>query len=149
MKTSELTSSKYLKKEDFPDPVLVTIRIVTKENVALPNQPKKERGVIYFNEYDKGMVLNTTNLKRAEKACNSDDCDEWAGKKIVVYVDEEIEFGGEIVGGLRLRSARTSAAAREPLSHALHKPKPDDANDKAQMAGRSFEEELASEDPPF
>ena len=112
MKTSELTSSKYLKKEDFPKPALVTIRDVTKENVALPNQPKKERGVIHFEEYDKGMVLNSTNLKRTEKAMGSDDTDNWAGKKIVVYVDEEVEFGGEIVGGLRLRAPKNQQKKR-------------------------------------
>ena len=106
MKTSELTSSKYLKKEDFPQPALVTIKDVRKENVALPSQPKKERGVIYFNEYDKGMVLNSTNLKRAEKAAGSDDTQDWVGKKLVVYVDEEVEFGGEIVGGLRVRAPK-------------------------------------------
>jgi hypothetical protein len=103
MRTNELQTSKYLKKEDFPTPKLVTVRAVSKENVALPNQPKKERGVIYFQEYDKGMVLNSTNLRRAEKAFGADETDEWIGKKIVVFTDEEVEFAGEIVGGLRLR----------------------------------------------
>ena len=126
MKTSELTSSKYLKKEDFPQPALVTIKDVRKENVALPSQPKKERGVIYFNEYDKGMVLNSTNLKRAEKAAGSDDTELWVGKKLVVYVDEEVEFGGEIVGGLRVRAPKPQG-----------KPK------------RSFEEEMDDHDIPL
>ena len=109
MKTSELTASKYLKKDDFPEPALLTISEVKKENVAMPNQPKKERGVMYFEERDKGMVLNTTNLKRAEKALGSDDTDDWIGKKIVVYTDENVEFGGEMVGGLRVRAQRQKA----------------------------------------
>lgn len=109
MKTGELHSTKYLKQEDFPEPVLATVRTVTKENVSLPTQPKKERGVMYFEEYEKGMVLNATNLKRAEKFLGSDETDDWVGKKIVIYVDEDVEFGGEIVGGLRLKAYRQAA----------------------------------------
>ena len=120
MKTSELTPSKYLKKDDFPEPALLTIKGVEKENVALPNQPKKERGVVYFEEKEKGMVFNTTNLKRAEKALGSDDTDDWIGKKIVVFFDENVEFGGEMVGGLRVRAQRTTtkpAAAPSKKGH--------------------------------
>jgi hypothetical protein len=106
MKIGELTPSKYLKKDDFPQPRLLTVRDVTKENVALPNQPKKERGVMYFQELEKGMVFNTTNLNRAVKALGSDDTDDWKGKKLVVYFDENVEFGGEMVGGLRVRAAK-------------------------------------------
>lgn len=104
MRIGELTNSKFLKKDDFPEAKLLTVRDVQKENVAPPNQPKKERGVMYFNEVEKGMVLNSTNLKRAALALNSEDTDDWLGKKIVVYFDENVEFGGDIVGGLRLRA---------------------------------------------
>lgn len=106
MKIGELTPSKFLKKDDFPQPRLLTVKDVTKENVALPNQPKKERGVVYFEELEKGMVFNTTNLNRAVKALGSDDTDDWRGKKLVVYFDENVEFGGEMVGGLRVRAPK-------------------------------------------
>lgn len=108
MKIGELTTSKFLKAADFPEPALLTIRDVTKENVAKPNEPKKERGVMFFDEREKGLVLNATNLKRAANACGSDDTDDWKGKKIVVYYDENVEFGGDIVGGLRLRAPKSS-----------------------------------------
>src|SRR5690242_19998521 len=68
MKIGELTTSKFLKGSDFPKPALCTIGNVTKENVAKPNEPKKERGVMYFEEHEKGLVLNATNLKRAATA---------------------------------------------------------------------------------
>ncbi len=113
MKIGELTPSKYLKKDDFPAPALLTIKEVKKENVALPNQPKKERGVVYFEEREKGMVFNTTNLKRTEKALGSDDTDKWIGKKIVVFYDENVEFGGEMVGGLRVRAQKPAAKSPE------------------------------------
>lgn len=114
MKIGELQTTKYLKKEDFPEPKLVTISRIAKENVALPNQPKKERGVMYFEECEKGMVMNKTNLMRAAKVCGSEETDDWKGKKIVIYTDEEVEFGGEMVGGLRLRGAKAQTQQAKP-----------------------------------
>jgi hypothetical protein len=101
MKIGELTTSKFLKGTDFPEPALCTIKDVTKENVAKPNEPKKDRGVMFFEEHEKGLVLNATNLKRAAAACGSDDTEDWLGKKIVVYYDENVELGG-----IRLRAPR-------------------------------------------
>lgn len=112
MDTRELQTTKYLKKEDFPQPKLVTIKTVTKENVSLPDQPRKDRGILYFNEYAKGMVLNKTNLMRVSKVCGSTETDDWTGKQVVIYVDEEVEFGGEQVGGLRLRAPKTETKGK-------------------------------------
>jgi hypothetical protein len=43
------------------------------------------------------------------KACGSDDTDDWIGKQIVVFVDENVSFGGELVGGLRIRKHKQAA----------------------------------------
>jgi hypothetical protein len=114
VKIGELTQSKFLKGSDFPKPALCTIGNVVKENVAKPNEEKKERGVMYFAEFEKGLVLNATNLKRTAAALGSEDTDDWIGKKIVVYYDENVEFGGDLVGGIRLRAVRKAAAAPPP-----------------------------------
>lgn len=100
---NEMVPSKFLKKEDFPEPVTLTIKDVSKENVGLDNKPEY-KWVMRFREVAKPLVLNKTNIKRAAKACGSDDSDDWIGKKIVVYNDEEVEFGGEQTGGIRLRA---------------------------------------------
>ncbi len=100
---NEMVPSKFLKKEDFPEPVTLTIKDVSKENVGLDNKPEY-KWVMRFREVGKPLVLNKTNIKRAAKACGSDDSDDWIGKKIVVYNDEEVEFGGEQTGGIRLRA---------------------------------------------
>lgn len=111
------TPSKYLRKEDAPNPILVTVSRVTKENVAKPNDPPKVRGILYFIELEKGMVLNATNLKRAARALNSDDTDAWIDRKLVVYTDPDVEYGGELVGGLRIRAPKnqpTSTRSEPP-----------------------------------
>lgn len=123
MKIGELTPSKYLKKDDFPEPALLTIKNITRENVALPNQPKKERACVWFNEREKGMVFNTTNLNRAAKAFGSDETDDWIGKRLVVYFDENVEFGGDMVGGLRVRAPKKTA--QEPATPPKTAPKQD------------------------
>jgi hypothetical protein len=55
------------------------------------------------------MVLNSTNIQLMAKACGSDDTDDWIGKQIIVYVDENVSFGGELVGGLRIRKHKQAA----------------------------------------
>jgi len=106
MKVSHLTQSKYLKHQDLDGPKLLTVRGIKLENVAFKGEPEEKKGVMYFEELDKGLVLNKTNLKLAEKVFDSDDTDDWIGRQIVLYVRDDIEYAGEIVSGLRLRASR-------------------------------------------
>lgn len=114
MNINELSNSKYLKTKDVPEPIIVTIKYIEVVNVAMDNKPKEEKPVLTFKELDKPMVMNSTNLKRTAKALNSEETDDWEGKKVVLYTDEDVEFGGEIVGGLRIRRYTASKAAPAP-----------------------------------
>ncbi len=117
MKTSELKQSKYLKKEDAGDGILVTITGLKQENVALEGKPDDLKWVIHFSEC-KPMVLNGTNSQLIEKALGSDETDDWIGKQIVLFHDENVSFGGDLVGGIRCDVARTKKY------HAKGKPAP-------------------------
>jgi hypothetical protein len=112
MKISEMLPSKYIKQSDIEQPTLVTIKKLTTADVS-QNQSGDMKWVAVFAELDKPMVLNSTNLKRIAKA-HGDDSDGWIGKQMVVYVDEDVEFGGEVVGGLRLRAPKTKQATASP-----------------------------------
>jgi hypothetical protein len=109
----ELSASKYLKQAGVDRPQVVTITHVAKENVALPGQPKKDRGVPYFREHEKGMVLNTTNLRRLEQLFDG-DTDLWVDHKVVLFVDEEVTYAGEQVGGLRVRKVPATKPSTHP-----------------------------------
>jgi|ERR1022692_3455723 hypothetical protein len=111
MNINEMTPSKYLKQSDVQGEVLVTVQGLKKVNVAREDDEPEYRWTIKFQEFDKAMVLNTTNIKRMGKALG-DDTDGWTGGQVILYVDPDIEFGGNIVGGLRIRNNRKSA----PLS---------------------------------
>lgn len=115
MKIGDMIESKYLKQSDVPDPVVVTIHSLKKVNVARDDEDPDYRWTAKFSELAKPMVLNVTNLKRLAKALG-DDTDDWLGKPIEVYTDPDIEFGGNIVGGLRIRGIKrtgTKPAARK------------------------------------
>lgn len=115
MKTHEMIESKYLKKEDVgEDGTIVTVSNFERVNVAAKGDMPEMRWTIQFEEFDKPMVLNSTNIKLAEKACGSDDTDDWIGKKLIVYNDPSISFGKEIVGGIRIKAYRKAGAPRQP-----------------------------------
>jgi len=102
MKIDAMLPSKYLKQSDVDGEVVVTVTALKKINVALADAPAEFKWVIQFSEFDKPMVLNATNLKRLFKALG-DDTDDWIGGKMILFVDENVEYAGNITGGLRLK----------------------------------------------
>ncbi len=113
-RVSEMLESKYLKKEDVgEDGVICTVSGFERVNVAMDDQPPEHKWVMRLKEFEKPMVLNSTNLQLCEKAFGSDNTDDWMGKKIIVYSDPNIAFGGKLVGGIRVKSTRTAGPPRQ------------------------------------
>lgn len=112
-KIGEMIESKYLKQSDVDADVIVTVQKVGKANVAPKGEEPEYKWLIRFGEFEKPMVLNSTNIKRLAKACNSDDTDEWIGKQVVLYVDPDVEFAGNVVGGLRIRAHKPAPQVRQ------------------------------------
>ena len=109
MKTSQMTTSKYLKQDDIGEGKLVTIKGLKKENVAQADEPPEMKWTMGFDELDKPLVMNATNIQLCERACASDDTDDWIGQRIVLYVDENVSYAGKIVGGIRIRKPKGPA----------------------------------------
>ena len=102
-KTSDMIQSKYLKTADVPDPVIVTVTKVGKVNLAKEDAAPEYKWAMRFQEFAKPMVLNSTNIRVAEKVFGSDDTENWIGKEIILFTDANVTFGGELVGGLRFK----------------------------------------------
>ncbi len=118
MKIGDMIESKYLKQSDVPDPVIVTFHSLKKVNVARDDEDPDYRWTAKFSEFAKPMVLNVTNIKRCAKALG-DDTENWMGKAMELYTDPDIEFAGNIVGGLRLRAVpRSGTMAKATRSDA-------------------------------
>jgi hypothetical protein len=117
MKISEIKNSKFLKKEDVEPAILVTIREIAHENVGLESQAPDMKYVMYFDEQEKGMVLNTTNAELCSEALKSDETDDWIGHKIVLFNDPNVMYAGKRVGGIRVRAPKAQAAQqRRPVN---------------------------------
>ena len=97
MKINEMLNSRFLKQTDIDGDTTVTIQAVKKDNIARDDQPEDIKPVCKFREYEKPMILNTTNTKRLF-AFLGKESDDWIGKKVVLYRDEE-ETGSRISGG--------------------------------------------------
>jgi hypothetical protein len=102
-----MISSKFLRKEDIEDDIVVTAKHVSLED--MPGDDGEKRWVLAFRELSKGLVLNTTTIRTLEKAYGG-DTDGWAGKKVTLYVDPNVSFRGQVVGGLRLRPVKPKPA---------------------------------------
>lgn len=109
MKVKDMIESKYLRKEDFDEDMICTIKGLKLEDLG-KDEKKEERWIIYFREQQKGMVLNVTSIRVLESAFG-DESDVWVGKKVTVYVDPNVSFQGRVVGGLRLRPMKPEKAA--------------------------------------
>lgn len=121
-----MIQSKFLRKEDFDEDRVLTIKGVKLED--MPGDDGQQKWVLYFREEPKGMALNITTIRVLEQAYGGDS-DEWIGNKVKVYVDPNVSFGGKIVGGLRLRISKVTpkpAAAPAPQAEA---PRTDDGFD--------------------
>lgn len=111
MKVSDMITSKYLRKEDLEDDTPVTIKGIKLEDLGR-DDAKEQRWVIYFKEFEKGMVLNVTSIRVLESAFG-DDTDPWLGKRVLLYVDPSVSFQGRVVGGLRIRVPRPKATSEK------------------------------------
>lgn len=112
---SQMKESKFLRKEDCgPKGILVTIRDVAQENVAKEGAPEELKWCIWFNEYEKPMVLNQTNNQIIAAIAGSELTEDWTGHQIVLYHDPNISYAGKLVGGIRARAPKQRAAAAPP-----------------------------------
>lgn len=62
--------------------------------------------------------MNSTNIQLTTKVTGTDETDDWPGQKIILYVDDNVSFGGKLVGGIRIRRA-AQPKQRQPLSQAV------------------------------
>ena len=113
-KTSEMRESKFLKQTDVGRGALGTIENCVQMNVAKEGADPEMKWCLTFSDIDKPLVLNSTNIQLCQKILNSDDTDFWVGKRIVLYTDPNVSFQGKLVGGIRVRAPKPSAAPPPP-----------------------------------
>jgi len=99
-----ITTGKYLKREELTEEGTPhAVESVEQQSVLNPDGTTDEKWVLMLSDL-KPMIMNATNIRIAVAAFGTAETDEWIGKRIIVYDDPQIEFGGKVVGGVRLRA---------------------------------------------
>ena len=96
-------SGNYIKADDLKGRDPAEAKITGFDQGEWPDGSKRFELVLEFdNGAVKQMTCNKTNGKRIA-AMHGDEIDDWKGKKITIFYDPNVEYGGEIKGGLRVK----------------------------------------------
>lgn len=105
MRVTELCPSPHLEALDVGDGIgaamVVTIARVEKREVGAE---KVKKGVVYFAEFDRGLVLNKTNSRTIASLYGS-NTDDWIGEQITIY-RSETSFQNKTVPCIRVKDVR-------------------------------------------
>ena len=112
------SESKFLAKEDVGEQgINVTIKGFKQGVEVGTGQDADYKTIMGFEEDIKPMVLNKTNLNLLRHyfpdAKTSADL---KGKRINVWSDPSVDFGGKLVGGLRVRAEQQAQAPASPAA---------------------------------
>lgn len=98
MRASELAPAPHIAAEDLDGDTVVTI---TGVRFAEVGEDKTRKGVIDTKEFDRGFVVNRTNLLRII-AQHGHETEDWVGQQITLY-PSETDFAGRTVPCVRVR----------------------------------------------
>ena len=107
MKTNDVFPSKYLKAEDdvFDNgDFTVTVKSVVLEKLTSREKGEEDKPVMYFNELDKGLILNKTNWGVCAKLFD-EESDNWAGERVTLFT-MDVDAFGDIVSAIRIRNKK-------------------------------------------
>lgn len=99
MNVNDLFPSKWISAEGLAAGDLsLTITELTMHTFRDDPEPSP---VLYFSEVEQGFAINKTNAS-AIAQLHGPETDGWTGKRITLF-RQEVEFGGKMVWGVRVR----------------------------------------------
>jgi hypothetical protein len=114
--------SPYLSSADIVEPTNLTVKCVRLE----PDKTKKSKDVFntaYFVETEirpgekmKPMILNAGNSKTMKGLTGSSFIDDWNNVAVTVYMDPNVQYGRETVGGLKISTKQPQIKLLTPAS---------------------------------
>jgi hypothetical protein len=115
MNIDKAFAGNFLKADDIEEDTTLLISKVAIETVGTDERP-----IVYFDGYEKGLVLNKTN-KETIKGLYGKETDDWIGNKITLFTTE-VDYQGKQVMAIRVRmkAPKTSApAAKQDMTTAF------------------------------
>lgn len=122
MRTDDLLKSRWLSGADVEPFMNATVHSITEEEVG---RDKEVKTIVWFTEFDKGLVCNRTNIKNLINLLGKGDTDNWKGKQVQLYATTQ-EFGGEEYNVVRVRAVQPAGgkpAAPAPAASAQPGPR--------------------------
>jgi hypothetical protein len=104
------SNSAYLRKEDFQTPENLTIAAAREEQITVPGEQAKRKLVLYFEEIEKGLVMNIANGNALFEMTGQEDPEKWIGQSVEVYTDPHVTYAGKRIRGIRLRKPAPAAS---------------------------------------
>ncbi len=109
-KTGDMYPSRYLKASDCEDgDITLTIKEIRQERIG-QGRDADDKWILFFEEEEKGLVLNKTNTNTIAKLYG-DDTDDWDGKQVTLF-STEVSFQGDMVEAIRVRSKPPKARGK-------------------------------------
>lgn len=112
MKTSALDyfNKRFVQKSQIEEGAVVwTVDAVSEENFAARGEKEDLRLVLFFKQSTQGLPLNYGNTVVMVNLYGEAPA-EWTGKDVELFVDAEVIFDHQKVGGIRLRAPSGPAA---------------------------------------
>jgi hypothetical protein len=113
IRISRYLKETWLRKEDVADmkPAQRQTHITRVYTKRINND---ERLIVSFDGVQRHLPLNQENLRTLLQAVDSvDDASLFVGLPVELYVDESVEYQGEVVGGIRLEAQPERRAAKK------------------------------------
>ncbi|MDH4042367.1 MAG: hypothetical protein OEV88_17100 [Gammaproteobacteria bacterium] len=149
MDLAALDQSKYLGKNDIPDDGII-LTIASFDMVQMKNSEPDKLCIHWREPGMKPMLVNKTNRTRLRSMFRTDESRNMIGKQIGIWNDPNVEYGGQVVGGLRIRAVVQPqfqpAEQQPPVPNAAPAaapaaPGPDPAL-KAKLAAGGFDDDI-------
>jgi hypothetical protein len=104
MRTADMIKSKFIRGKDLEGrpPMTLTIADVSEELVGRGGR-QESKCILWFHEDHRGLSINKARVGILEAAYGPDS-DLWSGKKVRLFFDPNIEFGGRAVGGVGIKT---------------------------------------------
>ena len=113
MDFSALLDKFFSAKHVQAEPKTLTVARVAAAEVG---RNKELKPVAYFVEDVRGLVLNKTNFGKMAKAHGGyTDSDLWVGSRVRIEYNPDAEFGGAVVGGIKLKVLDPSPVYKEKV----------------------------------
>lgn len=103
MKIGKYRNSKWLTKAAVEE-LAHEQRVTTVDRVVEEEVGDDVKPVLYLTGIDKPWPVNMTGLEALAEITGSDDTDAFPGTPVEIYVDPNVRYAGQKVGGIKLRT---------------------------------------------